>query len=59
MTLCEHYECRCARAHELALIADRTGDVRYLTQAIEVHSQKVCCRRSDYGQKDARVSGVE
>lgn len=41
---CEHYACRCARAAELAAIADRTGDARYLAEAIAVHHAKVTCR---------------
>src|SRR5258706_522666 len=39
---CEHYECRCARARELMAIADRTGQVRYLVEAI--HLESVECR---------------
>ena len=42
---CEHYDCRCLRAVQLATIADRTGNVRYMREAIHVHQQKVECRR--------------
>ena len=45
-TKCEHYDCRCARAAELAEMADRTGDASLLAQATEVHSQEVECRRA-------------
>lgn len=41
---CTHYECRCARAHELAVMADRTGNGRLLREAIDVHDQEVECR---------------
>ena len=41
---CTHYVCRCARAEELAQMADATGDGRYLRQAIEAHSRAVPCR---------------
>jgi hypothetical protein len=30
---CTHYACRCARARELALMADRTGDPRLMYEA--------------------------
>lgn len=46
---CEHYECRCERAEELARIADRTGQGRYLLDAVHVHEQKVLCRMSPPG----------
>jgi hypothetical protein len=42
--LCDHYACRCARAAELADIADRTGNGRYLVEAIGAHGQQVPCR---------------
>jgi hypothetical protein len=52
MKLCTHYACRCARAAELALIADRTDDARYLAEAIDCHSRgKVRCRLPDEEQK--------
>lgn len=38
--LCEHYECRCARAAELAAM-DRTEE------AIAIHGKQVMCRRAD------------
>lgn len=41
---CSHYACRCARAAELAALADRTGDVRHLAEAIAVHGRSVPCR---------------
>lgn len=43
---CEHYGCRCARANELAVMAERTGDNTLLAQALEVHDQRVTCRRT-------------
>ena len=39
LTTCIHYECRCARAAELAAMG-RT------LEAIEVHSRWVTCRRA-------------
>lgn len=42
--LCTHHYCRCIRAAELATIADRTGNNRYLADALEAHSQTVACR---------------
>ncbi len=47
MNRCTHHACRCARADELARIADRTGEARYLAEAVAVHSQEVECRQSD------------
>jgi hypothetical protein len=48
MTLCTHYVCRCARACELAEMADRAADprtsLRLLVSAIVVHEQQVECR---------------
>lgn len=41
---CDHYACRCARAAELAAIADRLNDPRMLADAIAVHEQLVECR---------------
>jgi hypothetical protein len=41
---CEHHYCRCLRAQELLFIYDRTGQGRYLQDAIGVHSQRVECR---------------
>jgi hypothetical protein len=42
--MCTHDYCRCMRAAELASIADRTGDPRYLYDAIHVHGMEVVCR---------------
>jgi hypothetical protein len=46
--LCEHYTCRCARARELLLVADRLVDraaaAKLVRTAIAVHSQQVECR---------------
>jgi hypothetical protein len=53
-TLCRHYECRCARAEELAQIAERTGRGFYLQEAVAVHSQMVRCRKPTKGNEDAR-----
>lgn len=47
MTQCDHYACRCARADELAQMADRTGNVRWLVEAIGVHGTRVECRRTN------------
>lgn len=44
MKHCTHYACRCARAEELAAMADRTGNMKFLAEAIAVHSQTVRCR---------------
>jgi hypothetical protein len=35
---CRHYECRCARAAELAAMG-------LIVQAIDVHQQEVTCRQ--------------
>lgn len=47
--MCQHYECRCARAAELAQMADRAMNLRaandLLLQAVGIHSQQVICRR--------------
>jgi hypothetical protein len=43
MTQCTHYECRCARARELA-------EMGLIAEAVEVHQQRVTCRK----QKDAK-----
>jgi hypothetical protein len=43
--MCTHYACRCARAAELAAMADVKGDSRLLLEAIAVHSQEVECRQ--------------
>jgi hypothetical protein len=45
VVMCEHYDCRCALARELAAIADRNGTVRELVRAIDVHSCLVPCQR--------------
>jgi hypothetical protein len=42
---CQHYACRCARAAELAAMAERPGHGHLLLAAIAVHSQEVECRR--------------
>jgi hypothetical protein len=42
--ICEHYICRCARAAELAEISERTGEARYVLEAIAVHHEAVACR---------------
>jgi len=44
---CTHYACRCARAAELAAMAERhdlPGSGRLLQDAIDVHDQTVRCR---------------
>jgi hypothetical protein len=33
---CTHYACQCARARELALMSDRTGDPRLMYEAANV-----------------------
>lgn len=40
---CTHHACRCARAAELAAIADRTGEVRFLVEALSIHESEVWC----------------
>ncbi len=52
---CEHYECRCARARELMAIADRTGRVRYLVEAI--HMELVECRILEWNKRLASSDG--
>jgi hypothetical protein len=49
---CEHYSCRCARAAELAALADSSGENRYLFDAIQVHSQQVTCREVPAGEPE-------
>ncbi len=44
--LCEHYECRCIRSHELARLCELTGNNRYLAEALKVWDQRVQCRKS-------------
>jgi len=44
--VCEHHDCRCAAAAELAAIAERTGLTRFLAMAVAVHEQRVVCRRA-------------
>jgi hypothetical protein len=51
---CIHYACRCARAAELAALADRTGDARFLVEAIAVHDRPVTCRAVDDDDGDKR-----
>ena len=41
---CQHYACRCARAAELAAMADTTGNAELLAAAVAVHTQNVRCR---------------
>lgn len=41
---CTHYACRCARAAELAEMADRYGGPSLLIDAISVHDSYVPCR---------------
>jgi hypothetical protein len=55
MARCTHHTCRCARANELALIADRTGEARYLAEATAVHSQEVECREVDPKHKRGKA----
>lgn len=38
MTMCEHHECRCARAAELAAMG-------LTLEAVRVHGEQVTCRR--------------
>jgi hypothetical protein len=45
--LCTHYACRCARAAELAAWSDRTGEVRFLLDALRVFEVAVPCRVAD------------
>lgn len=43
--LCEHHECRCARARELSLMAGQSGDALLLEEAFAAHWKLVRCRR--------------
>lgn len=43
---CAHYDCRCARAAELAAMAERPGLGHLLLEAIDVHFRRVTCRRA-------------
>lgn len=56
MTLCQHYSCRCARAAELAVMSDRTGDLSLLADAVAVHDQDVACRLPEATQQSAEPS---
>lgn len=40
---CTHYACRCARAEKLARMAETTGDVRLLNEAVAAHTGEVEC----------------
>jgi hypothetical protein len=42
--MCSHHYCRCVRAEELCRVADRTGQGRYIAEAIGVHFQLVQCQ---------------
>lgn len=42
---CTHYACRCARANELAIMAERSGRNDLLFEALKVHEQEVLCRQ--------------
>ena len=50
---CEHYECRCACARELMVIADHTGNARYIHEA--AHLSVVECRMAEWERKRASV----
>lgn len=41
---CTHYECRCERAEELALMSERTGRNDLLHTALTVFDLEVPCR---------------
>ena len=43
---CDHHYCRCMARELLCRIADRTGDGRYLLDALRVDERKVKCRLS-------------
>ena len=45
--LCEHHECRCARAEELMEMADFYGSARLAHEAVLVHETRVRCRLVD------------
>jgi hypothetical protein len=45
---CEHHDCRCARANELASMG-------YTPAAIVVHQQKVTCRRTEQGERPMKT----
>lgn len=36
---CRHHACQCARARELGLLADDTGDRGFLVEAIAIHKE--------------------
>lgn len=41
---CTHHFCQCFEASKLLHILDRTGEVRYLLQAIACHDRTVPCQ---------------
>jgi hypothetical protein len=43
-TYCEHYECRCEVASELAWMAEVMNRPELLVKAVQVHSDEVRCR---------------
>lgn len=47
--ICTHFACRCARAAELAEVADRTGNPAYLAMALEAYGASVPCRAAPQG----------
>ena len=55
---CTHYACRCARAAQLAAMADRPGQGHLLLQAIGVHAGEVECRLPWTSAAPVRGAGV-
>ncbi len=57
-SICQHFSCRCARADELAMMADRSGKPELLHQAKQVHQQSVPCRQVPAENVEARADQI-
>lgn len=57
---CVHHVCKCARAAELALIYDQTGDTIHLIEAIKVHRTlvRVPCRKEKAPAGETGAEGL-
>lgn len=54
MKRCRHYDCRCARAEELARMSDRAvkGKADLLLEALRAHLLDVPCRHPEVADTD-------
>lgn len=56
---CRHDYCRCARAAELAVMAERTGDARLAYEATQVHQSEVECRVARHPVEEVNAMWVD